>query len=407
MRRALANKRFRRFLLVSLLTQAAAGSLRFQFVWLVDTLTDWDGAAGLIGIWIGLPALLLSLPAGNLSDRTDQRRLISSMSGLGGLIMALGSVLIAADVINQVYAAFLAVGVGVALAMLGPGLQAVVPRLVERDQLSTGVALQSMTQNISTFAGAVIGGVVIDQFGIATSFATMAGGLLLGGFVMLFVPIPEVEGADANAAQSSRSSMADGIGFVLAHEPIRSLLAVGLTVGTAGGLVNVSLPKIVRDELGRQASSAGALFALMGVGMFLSATFVATRRHIARPGLWLAVVASLIAGEGVIAAGWSRNYWLTALAMFCWGLGGGIVLTMQRIILQHHSPPEMMGRVMGANTLALAGAFPLAAGIAAVLGPAIGPPNALILMGSLIVVVMVLVTVRPQLRNATLVHDDP
>ena len=52
------------------------GSLRFQFVWLTEELTDWDGAPGLVILGFGLPAMMLSLQAGSLSDRVSQRNLI-------------------------------------------------------------------------------------------------------------------------------------------------------------------------------------------------------------------------------------------------------------------------------------------------------------------------------------------
>lgn len=69
----LADRNFRRYWIAQTLVFGTNGTVRFAFVWLVVTLTDWPSAEGLIGISLGLPALFLALPAGAWSDRTDRR----------------------------------------------------------------------------------------------------------------------------------------------------------------------------------------------------------------------------------------------------------------------------------------------------------------------------------------------
>ena len=51
--------------------------MRFTFVWLVVTLTDWSAAEGIVAGLLGLPAMLFSAAAGAWSDRVDRKRLFT------------------------------------------------------------------------------------------------------------------------------------------------------------------------------------------------------------------------------------------------------------------------------------------------------------------------------------------
>ena len=64
---------FRGIWVANVLAAIAMGTSRFAFVWLVGDLTDWDPAVAVLGVVIGLPALLLSAQAGALADRLAPR----------------------------------------------------------------------------------------------------------------------------------------------------------------------------------------------------------------------------------------------------------------------------------------------------------------------------------------------
>ena len=93
----LADLNFRRYWIGSTLVAGVNGSLRFVFVWLIVTLTDWPSAEGLIGIALGLPALLLALPAGAWSDRSDRRTFTLRWLALAIGLMAIWTIVVALD----------------------------------------------------------------------------------------------------------------------------------------------------------------------------------------------------------------------------------------------------------------------------------------------------------------------
>jgi MFS family permease len=122
----------------------------------------------------------------------------------------------------------------------------------------------------------------------------------------------------------------------------------------------------------------------------VTSMFLASRHHIARPGLMIAIALSLGLGACVVVMGASRSYALTLFVMLVWGVGGGTSMTLQRGLLQRQTPDELMGRVMGVNALAMLGSFPLAAGFASAVASAVGAADALVLTGAVAMVLAVL-----------------
>lgn len=117
-------------------------------------------AVGLLGVAELVPLVVFGLYGGALADRLDRRRLIRCCeAGLG----CCAAVLVANASLPhpQAWPLF-----GVAAAMMGlaalqrPSLDATVPRLVGRDQLTAASALLSLSSNAGFIAGAAVGGVL-------------------------------------------------------------------------------------------------------------------------------------------------------------------------------------------------------------------------------------------------------
>ena len=153
-REVLTLPAFRWFWCSQLLVFVVAGTIRFAFVWLVLDLTSWSPAASIIGLAVGLPMTLLSLPAGVLSDRHDRRRMVAWCCLAGAGVLVATGVLVAAELVNVATTGLLAFGVGSALAVTAPAIQAMVPALVPPERLVTGIALQGEIIGRIEFPGA-------------------------------------------------------------------------------------------------------------------------------------------------------------------------------------------------------------------------------------------------------------
>src|SRR6516164_7727897 len=121
-------------------------------------LTGSAVAVGLLGAVELVPLVVFGLYGGALADRLDRRRLIRwCEAGLGGCAALL---LINASLPRpMVWPLYLIAAVMMALAALQrPSLDASVPRIVSRDQLTAAAALLSLSANASVIVGTTRGG---------------------------------------------------------------------------------------------------------------------------------------------------------------------------------------------------------------------------------------------------------
>jgi MFS family permease len=289
------------------------------------------------------------------------------------------TVAVAAGTVNVAAVALVGALVGGLLAAIAPAVQAMVPDLVPPDRLMNGVALQFISMNVAMMMGALAGGAAIALAGNAGGLGLLAVLSASSAVLMAGVHLPRRDRPPATTRL--HADVVVGLRWALGHEPARSLLGVMVLVGVMWGATQLLLPDLARDELGQAAFGASVLFAPLGLGMMTTSLVLANRHQIERRGRLLALVFTGNAGPLVAVLGWSRSYVLTFAAMAVWGIGGGIVMTLQRTLLQERTPTELMGRVMGLNTLALLGSFPLAAALSGALTARFGSGMALVCVG--------------------------
>jgi MFS family permease len=124
---------------------------------------------GLLGVAEFVPMLTLALVGGALADTFDRRRLVM-LAEVGALLVVAGLVvnsLLPDPHLWVLYAA--AALIAACTAIRRPPLDALLPRLVERDELKSASALQWAIHNTASMAGPAIGGVLIATAGAAVT----------------------------------------------------------------------------------------------------------------------------------------------------------------------------------------------------------------------------------------------
>ncbi len=250
----LALPSFRRYWCSQLGIGLVNGTVRFALVWLVLDLTDWSPAVGLVGLALGIPAMLVTLPAGALSDRLDRIRLIV----IGSLVTAATLFALAAAIWTGVVSVWIAALAGVVLgtsfAVISPAMFAIVPSLVPPERLMTGVGLQGMSMNLALLTGAVIGGAAIALAGTGGAMALLGAIALLAALGMAGVSLPQ-RPVPTEPPRMVTDTVA-GLRFALGREPLRSMLAIGFVASSSWGVVQLVLPDVMRTTLGQEAFAA-------------------------------------------------------------------------------------------------------------------------------------------------------
>jgi len=434
-RQLLADQNFRRFWIAQVLFSGANGTLRFTFIWLVITLSDWRSAEGLVALALGVPALLLSAPAGAWSDRVDRKRLFMTWTGATVVALLTFTLIIASGRATAWAAGIAALVIGATMAVNLPNLQAIVPALVPPERLMNAAALQNGGGQAAGFVGLALGGVAISLLGDWGGFAlvTVATATALALMGRVSIPersdpgaesephtIPAPSGSDetsgpapprpgvAGSASSPRSgnavgvlsSIAEGARFGFGSDPLRTLLILAVMLGGSFSVMQISMPRVVEEVYGRGPSAAGLVLGAFGFGMLVSSALVAGRSTM-RHGMNVARYIGVGLGLGQFLLSLAPNLWVALVVMVAWGLNAGVAMASHRTLMQTHTPPAMMGRVMGLMMLGFAGSLPIGALVSSVLAPWLGPVVTMRSVGLFTMVITISLTWRKAITRLT------
>jgi MFS family permease len=124
-------------------------------------ITGSSVAVGLLGVAEFVPILVLALVGGALADAFDRRRLVM-LAEVGALLVVSGLVVNSALPDPKLWVLYVAAAlIAACTAIRRPPLDALMPRLVERDELKAASALQWAVHNIAHMLGPALGGVLI------------------------------------------------------------------------------------------------------------------------------------------------------------------------------------------------------------------------------------------------------
>src|ERR1019366_1310039 len=142
--------------------------------WLVLEITGSPFLLGVDAFLGDIPIFLFSLAGGVLADRMDRRILL-----IGSQLVQMASAITLAILIGthhiQIWHILLSsFVVGTAQAFGGPAYSALVPSLVEKEDLPNAIALNSIQFNLARVIGPVLGGLALKYAGGAWCFGLNA-----------------------------------------------------------------------------------------------------------------------------------------------------------------------------------------------------------------------------------------
>jgi predicted MFS family arabinose efflux permease len=304
------------------------------------------------------PLLFLSLWGGLLADSVDRRRLlVGAQVAQGALSFALAGVAFAASP-SLPTITILVFAIGVANALGAPGLSAILPTLVPREDLPGAVALTSTQMNLSRVIGPAIGGVLYAELGAGWVFGINALTYVFAVIGLLWAHYPRY--ADAHIEERGMRRLLSGVRLVK-RDPFLVQLLVTLTTFSFFSITFVGvMPQIAENSLGidPKSSQYGILYALFGLGAALGAmtvgTILANRDLPAMMQPGFVGFAILLA----IFALLSRPH-VAYLVVAALGYAYFLVITCMSTALQQHVDDRERGRIMALWIMGFGGTVPL------------------------------------------------
>lgn len=371
---------------------------RFAFVWLALDLGAKSDINGVILFVMGIPALLISLPVGVMSDHLNRRHLLMiSQAGALAITVAIATmVTTGAMTIGWAVAGSFVAGIFIALG--SPVRSAAVPSLVPADKLVGAIAVNTIGMNIALIIGPATAGPVIRIWGIQGAFWLQAVLYLVGFVVLIGLELPP----SANTHRRRlREEIFQGLRFIQDNSAVRSFFVL-LSASTLFMMAPwiVLGPQLAREEASATASQTTLMFALLGVGQFITSIFIMRmNRLLVRKGLWFML--ALCWGSSVqMILGQTSSIWTMSLFLFCWGVGGGFYMNLNQTLIQNNTPPQVMGRVMAIHSLLMTGLAPAGALLVGLVARQVGsvPLTFSVCGGLMLASTLYFLTFKPLLR---------
>jgi MFS family permease len=304
------------------------------------------------------PLLFLSTTGGLLADTVDRRRLLVGAQ-LAQLVLSFGlAALVLTDEPSRVALVAIVFAIGIANALGAPGLSAILPTLVPREDLNGAVALASVQMNFSRVIGPIIGAFLYEQFDASLVFALNAVTYLFAVIGLLWATYPRH--TDAVVEERGLRRLLAGVQLVR-RDALLTQLLVTLFSYSLFSLAFVGLMPVIAEEnfgVDPRSSQYGWLYACFGFGAALGAVTVGTlfaarsKVRLLRPGfVAFAVALTVFACLRHVAPAYPAGAIL--------GYVYFVVITSMSTVLQAHLDNSVRGRVMALWIMGFGGTVPL------------------------------------------------
>ena len=350
--------------------------------WLVLELSNSARMLGLDAFLGSIPIVLFSLIGGVVADRMDRRRLLILSQWIQLSCAFFLAFLIYVHIVRVWHIFILSFLTGTAQAFGGPAYSALVPTLVDREDLPNAIALQNIQFNLARVIGPVLGGIAYTTLGYTWCFS-LNGISFLAPIVSL--TLLRIKFIPEKAAVSVLTSMQQGFGFIRNQGAMVALIVLAFCMTALGVPLLTFLPVIAKDVFhsGLNPAIFTTLLAVSGAGAVVGSLVVASLGNIANKGR---VALTMLICLGISMSGFalSRNLVFSYILLFLGGISLIAVFTMIQSLVQLITGNEMRGRVMSVYNVAFRGGMPIGNLVTGFLVPIFSAPIVLSVNGALL-----------------------
>lgn len=299
---------------------------------------------GLLGVFEFAAILAVAFVGGALADAKD-RRWIVLLSEAG--LMACSLLLAGNAALGhaQLWLLFvIATANGALDALQRPSLDAMLPRLVDKSELTAAAAIGSLRGTAGMIVGPALGGVLIAAIGLPLTYmvdvATFVVGLVCL-WLMHAVPPP------VDAERPSIRRVIEGIKYARSRQELLGTYFVDM-IAMFFGMPMALFPAIAQGLGGPRA--LGLLYAAPAVGSFIFSATSGWMSRIHRHGMGVAV-AAVIWGFAVVGFGFANTLWIALAFLVIAGAADMMSGVFRDVIWNLTIPDSLRGRLASIEML--------------------------------------------------------
>lgn len=350
--RSLRHRNFRIFYFGQLVSLNGTWMQSVAQSWLIYRLTGSGFMLGLTGSLTLIPNLVLGIYGGWLADRFSRQRLLIVVQALAMLQALVLGILTVGDWVQPWHILALALTLGLVQAVETPVRQSFISQLVDREDLTNAIALNSSMFHLARFFGPAVAGVLVAFVGEGPVFLINAFTFVAVLISLLMLRLPKLSHEENNGR--GFSGLWSGLQFARQHRLIRTLLATVASASLFGGAALVLLPIFVVKVFAHGPESLGVLVGIMGAGSLTAALTLAHRRDYRLLERRVAL-AAISAGLGLLVFSLNEFYTAAMAILFTMGFSLTTVFASSNALIQLSVPDHLRGRVMALFTISLHG----------------------------------------------------
>ncbi|HWR34355.1 MAG TPA: MFS transporter [Clostridia bacterium] len=349
--------------------------------WLIYRLSHSAFLLALDQFLAGIPIFLFSLIGGVVADRVERRRILLASQYLQMASAAALTILVATDLVHVWHILCLSFVSGLAQAFGGPAYQALIPTLVDKEDMPNAIALNSIQFNIAVMIGPALAGQALAKLGETWCFGLNAISFLapivsLSIISARFLPLKTTE--------SIFGSLKQGITFARKQSSMEALIALAFCMTALSMPMRTYIPVFVKDIFHRGPETYGNLLALMGLGSICGSLIIAAVGNVSSKGR-VALGALICLGVGISGFAFSKSLPVSGAMLVLVGASMMAVFAMVNSLVQLITTNEMRGRVMSLYNFAFRGGMPMGNLLSGWLVPMFTAPVVLSVNGFLLI----------------------
>jgi predicted MFS family arabinose efflux permease len=351
--------------------------------WLVYRLSHSAFLLALDQFLGGIPIFLFSLIGGVVADRVERRRVLLASQYVQLLCAGLLTVMVATGMVHVWHILCLSFVAGLAQAFGGPAYLALIPSLVEREDMPNAIALNSIQFNMAVMIGPALAGQALAKLGEKWCFGLNAISFLAP---IISLSIISARFLPQKTTDSLFSSLKQGIKFVRQQQAMGAIIVLAFCVTGLSMPMRTYIPVFVQDIFHRGPETYGDLLSLMGLGSICGSLAIAGSGNLRNKGR-VALVMLLCLGAAIAGFAASRSLSMTCAIVGLVGFFMMAVFATMNALVQMITTDEMRGRVMSVYNCAFRGGMPMGNLLSGWLVPVLTAPVLLGVNGLLLVLI--------------------